>query len=129
MNNMMTVKYACCLCFHENDIMESMNNDKIDDKYIYHAYTFFLLYSPCSGNKKLGTTFPQKEQNDEDHTWTLEDILHLKPLCQVKATLNFNFYYFNMARLLLGLYDYRLKHIDILEEIHINPSTMRKSNT
>jgi hypothetical protein len=114
---LMIVKYSQPACCFENSVMENNKNDKTDDIFIYHAYIFFLLYILYSGFKKFGITFLQDEENDADHICTL-GIIIVKRICKVKAILNFNPSYFHMAKLLLGLYDYRSKHLGILEEIH-----------
>ena len=39
-----------------------------------------------------------------------------KHRCKVKAILNFRLFRFPPTRLLLGLYDYRFKHLAVMEE-------------
>jgi hypothetical protein len=80
------------------------------------------LCNCISGYENLGVDSPQKEEKDHHYIWTLESII-VKQLSKVKAKLKFHPYYFPMAKLLLGLYDYRSKHLGILEELNVMTPT------
>lgn len=68
--------------------------------------------------------FHKDPSTDQTISRTSANILNLEHLYKVKAIIDSKYYCFPLARLLLGLYDYRLKHLVILEEI--NTTTAQK---
>jgi hypothetical protein len=127
---MIIVTYGPTLCnfsFLKNCVLRNKDNDKTNDLFIYHAYTFALLRNLYSGYEKLGVASPQEGDKDQHYLWTLEAII-VKQLPKVKAELNFHPSYFPMAKLLFGLYDYRLKHLGILEEINATTTNLHLNN-
>jgi hypothetical protein len=103
--------------FLKNGVLHNIGNDKTNNLFIYHAFTFALLRNLYSGYEKLGVASPQEGEKDQHYLWTLEVII-VKKLSKVKAKLNFHPSYFPMVKLLFGLYDYRSKHLGVLEEIN-----------
>jgi hypothetical protein len=64
---MMTLAYGptpCSFSFLENGVLRNKDNDKTNDLFIYHAYTFALLCNLYSGYEKLGVVSPQEEEKD-----------------------------------------------------------------
>jgi hypothetical protein len=108
--------------FLKNVVLHHKDNDKTNDLFIYHAYTFALLRNLYSGYEKLGVASPQEGEKDQHYIWTLEAII-VKQLSKVKAKLNFHPSSFPMAKLLFGLYDYISKHLGILEETNVTTPT------
>jgi hypothetical protein len=114
---MMIVTYAltpCNFSFFENGVLQNKDNGKPYDIFIYHAYTFALLCNRYSGYENLGVASPQ-EGGGKHYICTFQAVIANR-LSKVKAKINFQPSYFPMAKLLLGLYDYRSKHLGILEE-------------
>jgi hypothetical protein len=101
-------------CYH----CAPMNMDEKGSN-IYHER--YYIYPPCTfyrlilGQQKLRTTFLQGREDDAARCKTSTNTLNIEHSYMVKAILNFKSYYFPLARLLLGLYDYRLKHISIFD--------------
>jgi hypothetical protein len=71
--------------------------------YIYPPSTFYRL---ISGQQKLRIDFLQGREGDAARSKTSTNTLNIQHSYKVKATLNSKSYYFPLARLLLGLYDY-----------------------
>ena len=65
-------------------------------------------------NKSHGRLFLKGGDETVPRTSTLID--SSKHRCKVKAILNFKSFRFPPTRLLLGLYDYRFKHLAVMEE-------------
>ena len=65
-------------------------------------------------NKSHGRLFLKGGDETVPRTSTLID--SSKHRCKVKAILNFRSFRFLPTRLLLGLYDYRFKHLAVMEE-------------
>jgi hypothetical protein len=80
--------------------------------YIYPPSIFCRL---ISDQQKLRTAFLQGREDDGARSKTSTNTLNIQHSYKVKAILNSKSYYFPLARLLLGLYDYRLKHISIFD--------------
>jgi hypothetical protein len=97
---------------------------------IISTSTFYRL---VSGQQKLRTAFLQGREDDAAQSKTSTNTLNIQHPYKVKAILNSESYYFPLARLLLGLYDYRLKHIAIFDynsdhqhdQVHNNQSRGR----
>jgi hypothetical protein len=124
-NIMMIVTYGptpCSFSFLGNGVLHNKDNDKTNDIFIYHAYTLALLCNHFLGYEKLGVASPQEGKKDQYYICTLEAII-VNRQSKVKAKLKFQLSYFSMAKLLFGLYDYRLKHLGILEEINATTTT------
>jgi hypothetical protein len=124
-NVMMIVTYAltpCNFSFFENDVLQNKDNDKLHDIFIYNAYTFALLCNRYSGYEKLGVASSQEGEKDQHYICTIQVII-VNQISKVKAKINFHPSYFLMAKLLLGLYDYRSKRFGILEEIYVTTPT------
>jgi hypothetical protein len=122
---MMIVTYGptpCSFSFLGNGVLHNKDNDKTNDIFIYHAYTLALLCNHFLGYEKLGVASPQEGKKDQYYICTLEAII-VNRQSKVKAKLKFQLSYFSMAKLLFGLYDYRLKHLGILEEINATTTT------
>jgi len=89
---------------------------------IYHGNC--CIYTPCafyilvSDQQKPRTAFLQGRENDKTISRTSTSTINIERSYKVKAIFNFKSYRFPLASLLLGLYDYRLKHLAILEEIN-----------
>jgi hypothetical protein len=124
-NIMMIVTYGptpCSFSFLENGVSCNKDNAKTNDIFIYHAYTFALLFNRFSGYEKLGISSPQEGQKDQYYICALEAII-VNRQSTVKAKLKFHLSYFPRSKLLFGLYDYRSKHLGILEEINATTPT------
>jgi hypothetical protein len=80
-----------------------------------HIYPLSTSYRLISGQQKLRTAFLQGREDDVARSKTSTNTLNIEHSYKVKAILNSKSYYFPLARLLLGLYDYRLKHIAIFD--------------
>jgi hypothetical protein len=80
-----------------------------------------LYIPPCTfyrlilGQQKLRAAFLQGREDDVARSKTSTNTINVQHSYKVKAILNSKSYYFPLARLLLGLYDYRLKHISIFD--------------
>ena len=68
------------------------------------------------GKQKSGTTLLQGREDDETVPRTSTLIDRSKHQCKVKAKLDSKSFRFAHTRLLLGLYDYRFKHLAVMEE-------------
>jgi hypothetical protein len=128
---MMIVTYGptpCSFPFLENGVLRNKDNDKTNDIFIHHAYTFALLFNRFSGYEKLGVASPQEGEKDQYYICTLEAII-VNRQSKVKAKLKVHLSYFPMEKVLFGLYDYRLKHLGILEETNATtPTNLRLNN-
>ena len=89
---------------------------------IYHGNC--CIYTPCafyrlvSDQQKPRAAFLQGREDDKTISRTSTNTINIERSYKVKAIFNFKSYCFPLASLLLGLYDYRLKHLAILEEIN-----------
>jgi hypothetical protein len=77
-----------------------------------HPLPFYRL---ISGQQKLRTACLQGREDNAARLKTSTNTINVEHSYKVKAILNSESYYFPLARLLLGLYDYRLKHISIFD--------------
>ena len=75
------------------------------------------------GEQKPRMAFLQGREDDTNHIRPSTFTLSFEQYLKVNAMLKSKSYCFPWARLLLGLYDYRLKHIAILEEIDATTTT------
>jgi hypothetical protein len=69
-----------------------------------------------SGEQQSRTTFLEGREDDETISRTSTFTLNSKYLFKVKAKLDSKFFRFPPTRLLLGLYDYRFKHLAMMEK-------------
>ena len=82
------------------------------------VYIHPVLYRLVSDQQKPRTTFLQGRKDDKTISRISTNTLNIECSYKVKAIFNSKYYCFSLASLLLGLYDYRLKHLAILEEIN-----------
>jgi hypothetical protein len=97
---------------HEKGSNEGSNLIDHEKFYIYPPSTFYKL---ILGQQKLRTAFLQGREDDAARSKTSTNTINIEHSYKVKAILNSKSYYFHLARILLGLYDYRLKHIAIFD--------------
>jgi hypothetical protein len=109
--------YMSCYHYASMNMDEKRSNEGsnlIDHEkcYIYPTSTFYRL---ISSQQKLGTTFLQGREDDAARSKSSTNTLNIEHSYKVKVVLNSKSYYFSLARLLLGLYEYRLKQIAIFD--------------
>jgi hypothetical protein len=92
------------------EVMRDITSFIIKKCHIYPPSTFYRL---ITGQEKLRTTFLQGREDDAARSKTSTNTINVEHSYKMKAILNSKSYYFPLVRLLLGLYDYRLKHISI----------------
>jgi len=90
--------------------------NKIKDYWNYHVHPSSVLSSMFLGKQKLGTTFLKGREDDETIPRQSTFTICSKHPFKVKAKLNSKSFRFLPTRILLGLYDYRLKHLAMMEE-------------
>ena len=78
----------------------------------------FKLHNKRGARIKARVDFFQGREDDKTISRTSTNTLNIECSYKVKAIFNSKYYCFSLASLLLGLYDYRLKHLAILEEIN-----------
>ena len=78
---------------------------------------FFLLFL---GEQKPRMVFLEVREDDMTMPRTSAFILNPKHPFKVKAKLDSKSFWFPPTRLLLGLYDYRFKHLAVMEEVDGN---------
>ena len=118
--------YAPCYHCEHMDMDYKGRNEEAE--MIYHGNC--CIYTPCafyrlvSDQQKPRAAFLQGREDDKTISRISTNTLNIECSYKVKAIFNFRSYCNPLASLLLGLYDYRLKHLAILEEI--NTSTAPK---
>jgi len=100
-------------------------NERVEmiDRENYHIYPPYVFSRLILGEQKPRTAFLQGREDDTNHIRPSTFTLSFEQNLKVNAMLKSKSYCFPLARLLLGLYDYRLKHIAILEEIDATTTT------
>jgi hypothetical protein len=111
-NPYMSCYHCAPMSMDEKGSNEGSNLIDHERCYIYTPCTFYRL---ILGQQKLRTAFLQGREDDAARSKTSTITLNIEHSYKVKAILNSKSYYFPLARLLLGLYDYRLKHISIFD--------------
>ena len=109
----------CYRCEHMNMHYKLRNEEA---EMIYHGNC--CIYTPCafyrlvSDQQKPRAAFLQGREDDKTISRISTNTLNIECSYKVKAIFNSKSYCFPLDSLLLGLYDYRLKHLAILEEIN-----------
>jgi hypothetical protein len=84
--------------------------------YIYiYIYLPSIFYRLILGKQKLRTTLLQGREEDAAWSKNSTNTINDEQSYKVKTILNSKSYYFPLARLLFGLYDYSLEHISIFD--------------
>jgi hypothetical protein len=52
-------------------VLHNKDNDKTNNLFIYHAFTFSLLRNHYSGYEKLGVVSPLDGEKDQHYLWIL----------------------------------------------------------
>jgi hypothetical protein len=111
-NSYMSCYHYASMNMDEKESNEGSNLFDHEKCYIYPPSTFYRL---ILGQQKLRTTFLQGREDDTAQSKTSTNTINIEYSYKVKAILNSKSYYFPLVRLLLGFYDYKLKHIAIFD--------------
>jgi hypothetical protein len=90
--------------------------NKMKDYCNYRVHPPSVLSRLFPGKQKSGTTFLQGREDDVTMPRQSTFTMWSRQLFKVKAKLSSQLFRFPPTRLLLGLYDYRFKHIAVMEE-------------
>jgi hypothetical protein len=82
----------------------------------WHMHPLSIFFRLFSGEQKQRTSFFEERKDDRIIPRTSTFTLNSKDPFKVKAKLDSKSFWFPPIRLLLGLYDYRFKHIAVMEE-------------
>ena len=112
--------YAPCYHCPHMDVDYKGRNEEAEMIYYGNCciYTPYAFYRLVSDQQMPRTAFLQGRKDDKTISRTSTNTINIEHSYKVKAIFNFKSYCFPLASLLLGLYDYRLKHLAILEEIN-----------
>jgi hypothetical protein len=88
----------------------------MQDYWNYRVHPPSVLSRLFPGKQKSGTTFLQGREDDVTMPRQSTFTMWSRQLFKVKAKLSSQLFRFPPTRLLLGLYDYRFKHIAVMEE-------------
>jgi hypothetical protein len=112
-HNLYMSSYSCAPM--NMDEKGSNEDSNLIDHGKFYIYPPSIFYRLIPGQQKLRTAFLQGREDDAARSKTLTTTLNIQHSYKVKPILNSKSYYFPLARPLLGLYDYRLKHIAIFD--------------
>jgi hypothetical protein len=90
--------------------------NKMKDYCNYRVHPPSVLSRLFPGKQKSGTTFLQGREDDVTMPRQSTFTMWSRQLFKVKAKLSSQLFRFPLTRLLLGLYNYRFKHIAVMEE-------------
>jgi hypothetical protein len=82
----------------------------------WHMHPLSIFFRLFSGEQKQRISFLEERKDDRIIPRTSTFTLNSKDPFKVKAKLDSKSFWFPPTRLLLGLYDYRFKHIAVMEE-------------
>ena len=99
---------------------ECNKQSSISDLSNWHIHPPSSLFKLISGEQKSRMTFLEVREDDMTMPRTSTFILNPKHPFKVKANLDSKSFWFPPTRLLLGLYDYRFKHLAVMEEVDGN---------
>jgi hypothetical protein len=95
---------------------EGYKQSSISDHSNWHMHPLTIFFGLFSGEQKQRTSLLEGRKDDKTMPRTSTFTLNSKHPFKVKAKLDFKSFWFPPTRLLLGLYDYRFKHLVVMEE-------------
>jgi hypothetical protein len=107
---------SCYPCAPMNmDEKGSNEGSNLIDHGKFYIHPPSTIYRLISSQQKLRTAFLQGREDVAARSKTSTNTLNIQHSYKVKAVINSKSHYFPLARLLFGLYGYRVKHIAIFD--------------